>query len=146
MTAPSTKGALLRSTRPPPLESCSIAIWVLSTALPRSTRIRTPSGPRTSSIAARRLDRREQAAADLHREVVLLDLDPKRAGDAAAPFIDFFQDYPGNQPQQPHRRIADPVGFQMAGRVVEQPHGNRFKLQVELAGLMEHPEVLHDVV
>src|ERR1700704_3193367 len=40
-------------TRPCPLASCSIAIWVLSTALPRSTRISTPSGPRTSSIAPR---------------------------------------------------------------------------------------------
>src|SRR6267378_5170623 len=53
ITAPSTKGALLRMTRPCPLASCSMAIWVLSTALPRSTRISTPSGPRTSSIAPR---------------------------------------------------------------------------------------------
>src|SRR4030088_3460567 len=53
ITAPSTKGALLSTTRPFPSESCSIAICVLSTALPRSTRMSTPSGPRTSSIAPR---------------------------------------------------------------------------------------------
>src|SRR5437763_10751180 len=52
ITAPSTNGALLNRTRPSPSGSCSIAIWVLSTALPRSTRMRTPSALRTSWMAA----------------------------------------------------------------------------------------------
>src|SRR5207253_4258688 len=204
MTAPSTKGALLRITRPMPSESCSIAIWVLSTALPRSTRISTPSGPRTSSIAARMavasvpsrpsavppetailtlpwviwaassrtpsaswrlcetstrltvpirprqdldrvarrgsgpvldlhpaglavgkhlittggLDRFEETATDFHREIVLLDLDAECPRDPAASLVDLLELDTGNQAQQPHGRIADPMGLQMAGCVV----------------------------
>src|SRR5947209_17267102 len=188
MTAPSTNGALLSSTRPLPSESCSIAICVLSTALPRSTRTSTPSGPRTSSmapriavasvpsrpsavppataiftlpwviwaassrtpsaswrlcetstmltvpigprqdlqwvgrgragavldlhaaglavgehvIAAGGLDRFEEAAADLHRQVVLLDLHAERSRDAAAPLIDLLQLDAGNEAEQSH--------------------------------------------
>src|SRR5439155_11601706 len=191
MTAPSTKGALLSRTRPFPSASCSIAIFVLSTALPRSTRTNTPSGPRTSSIAARiavasvpnrpsavppataiftlpwviwaassrtpsasrrlcetstmltvpigprenlervgggragavfdlhatglavgehivtagGLDRLEEAAADLHGEVVFLDLHAERPRDAAASFVDLLEVDAGDQPQQPHRRV-----------------------------------------
>src|SRR5437016_8946711 len=232
MTAPSTKGALLSRTRPFPSASCSIAICVLSTALPRSTRTNTPSGPRTSSIAARiavasvpnrpsavppataiftlpwvilaassrtpsaswrlcetstmltvpigprqnlqgvggggagavldlhatrlavrehvvtagGLDRFEEAAADLHRKIVLLDLDAERPRDAAASFVDLFEIDARNQPQQSHRGIANPMGFQVAGRVVEQAHRNSLKVGVQLACLVEHPEVLHDVV
>src|SRR5436309_6545140 len=184
ITAPSTKGALLSSTRPPLLESCSMAICVLSTALPRSTKISTPSGPRTSSIAPRiavasvpsrpsavppataiftlpwviwaassrtpsaswrlcetstmltvpigprkdfermgrgragavldlhpaglavrehvvaagGLDGFEEAATDLHGEVVLLDLDAERPGDAAASFVHLVETDARDQP------------------------------------------------
>src|SRR5438132_702951 len=229
ITAPSTKGALLSSTRPSPSESCSIAIWVLSTALPRSTRINTPSGPRTSSIAPRiavaslpsrpsavppatatftlpwviwaassrtpsaswrlcetrtmltvpislrqdlervgggragavldlhpaglavgehvvtagGLDGFEEAAADLHGEVVLLDLDAERSRDAAASLVELDA---GDQPQESHRRVANPMGLQVAGCVIEQAHRNGLKVRVQLARLVEHPEVLHDVV
>src|SRR5438128_3609311 len=232
MTAPSTKGALLSRTRPFPSASCSIAICVLSTALPRSTRTNTPSGPRTSSIAARiavasvpnrpsavppataiftlpwviwaassrtpsaswrlcetstmltvpisprqdldrvggrragavldlhaaglavgkhlvttsGLDGFEEAAADLHREVVLLDLDAKRSRDTTAALVDLLELYAGNQPQQSHRRVADPVGLQVAGRVIQQAQRDGLKLEVQLARLVQHPEILHDVV
>src|SRR5437868_13867630 len=189
MTAPSTKGALLSSTRPPPSGNCSTAIWVLSTALPRSTSTSTPSGPRTSSIAPRiavasvpsrpsavppataiftrpwvicaassrtpsascrlcetstrltvpigprqdlervggdgagamldlhaaglavgehviaagGLDGLEEAAADLHREVVLLDLDAECPRDAATALVDLLEVDARDQPQQSHR-------------------------------------------
>src|SRR5437868_2322898 len=232
ITAPSTKGALLSRTRPLPSASCSIAICVLSTALPRSTRTRTPSGPRTSSIAPRiavasvpsrpsavppataiftlpwviwaassrtpsaswrlcetstmltvpisprqdlervggggagamldlhaaglavgedviaagGLDGLEEPAADLHREVVLLDLHAECPRDAATALVDLLEVDARDQPQQSHRGIADPMGFQVAGRVVEEAHRNGLKVRVQLACLMEHPEVLHDVV
>src|SRR5206468_3594405 len=232
ITAPSTKGALLSSTRPSPTGNCSIAIWVLSTALPRSTSTSTPSGPRTSSIAPRiavasvpsrpsavppataiftrpwvicaassrtpsascrlcetrtRLtvpigprqdvdwmrrvrpgamldlhpagltigqhgvgprgfDGGEEPAADLHREIVLLDLDAARARDATASFIDFFELHHGDQAKQAHRRVADAVRLQVAGSVIQEPRRDGLKVKVELAGLVQHPEVLADVV
>src|SRR3982074_421263 len=210
ITAPSTKGALLSTTRPFPSQSCSIAICVLSTALPRSTRMSTPAGPRTSSIAPRMavasvpsrpsavppataiftlpwviwaassrtpsaswrlcetstmltvpigprqdlervcggragamldlhaagltvgenvitagsLDGLEEAAADLHREVVLLDLYAERPGNAAASLVDLLELDARNEMEESHRRIPDPVGLQMTGRVVQKAHRN----------------------
>src|SRR5437879_6522713 len=191
-----------------------MAIWVLSTALPRSTRISTPSGPRTSSIALRiavasvprrpsavppataictlpcvicaassrtpsascrlcdtstrltvaigprqdvdrmcrtracamldlhaarlaigqhrvtagGLDGLEEPAADLHGEVVLLHLDAVGPGNAAASLIDFLHAHPGDQPQQPHRRVADPMRLEVTRCVVEDAGVDRLKV------------------
>src|SRR5438132_30603 len=232
MTAPSTKGALLSSTRPAPSGSCSIAIWVLSTALPRSTSTSTPSAPRTSWIApamavasvpsrpsavppatailtlpwviwaassrtpsascrlcetrtrltvpispghdldgmggfragpmldlqaagfavgehgigAGRLDGLEEATSDFHGQVVLLDLDAERAGNSAAPLVDFVEMDPWDQAQQPRRRVSHAVRLEMAGCVVEQPRFHRLEGDIELTGLVQHPQVFADVI
>src|SRR5438046_2104438 len=95
-------------------------------------------------ITTGRLDRLEEPAADLHRKIVLLDLDAERAGDAAASFIDFLELHPGDQAQQAHRGVADAVRLQVAGSVIKQPGRDGLKVQVEFAGLVQHPEVLAD--
>ena len=97
-------------------------------------------------VASRGLDGGEEPAADFHREVVLLDLDAECARDATASLIDFFELHPRDQAQQAHRGVADAVGLQVAGGVIEQPRRDRLKVQVELAGLVQHPQVLADVV
>src|SRR5438132_617644 len=232
MTAPSTKGALLSSTRPAPSGSCSIAIWVLSTALPRSTSTSTPSAPRTSWIApamavasvpsrpsavppatailtlpwviwaassrtpsascrlcetrtrltvpispghdldgmggfragpmldlqaagfavgehgigAGRLDGLEEATSDFHGQVVLLDLDAERAGNSAASLVDFVEMDPWDPAQQSRRRVSHAVRLEMAGCVIEQPRFHRLEGDIELTGLVQHPEVFADIV
>src|SRR5205807_2205851 len=97
-------------------------------------------------ITAGGLDGFEEAAPDLHGEVVLLDLDAERSRDAAASLVDLLELDAGDQPQQSHRRVANPMGLQVAGCVIKQAHRNGLKVRVQLARLVEHPEVLHDVV
>src|ERR1700730_3697159 len=97
-------------------------------------------------IAPGGFHRFEEPAADLHREVVLLDLDAVGPGDAAASLVDFLDAHARDQAQQPHRRVTDPVRLQVTRRVVEDAGIERLEVAFQLARLVQHPEVLTDVV
>src|SRR5437868_7051684 len=148
MTAPSTKGALLSSTR------LTVPIRPRQD-VDRMCRVRPgamldlhPAGLAIGQhgVAAGRFDGREQPAPDFHREIVLLDLDAERPRDATASLVHLFELDPRDEAQQPHRGVADPVRLQMTGGVIEQPGLYRLKVPVQLAGLVKHPEVFTDVV
>src|SRR5207237_5417084 len=101
---------------------------------------------RQHRIAAGRLDRLEESAADLHRKIVLFDLHAKGSRDPAASLIDFLEVHSRDQAQEARRGIADAVGFQVAGCVIEEAHRDRLEVDVELSGLMQHPQILANVV
>src|ERR1700693_5283323 len=97
-------------------------------------------------VAPGGLDRFEQAAADLHREVVFFHLHTVGPGDAAATLVDLLDADPRDETQQTHRRVADPVRLQMTGCVIEDASVDRLEVNIELACLVQHPEVLADVI
>ncbi len=82
----------------------------------------------------------------VHRDVVLLALEPVRAGHAAAHGVDLGGPQPGDQAHQAHRRRADAVPALLAGRVVGHLHVDRPEIGRHLAAVVEHLEVLADVV
>src|SRR4029077_408874 len=97
-------------------------------------------------VAPGGLYRFEEPAADLHREVVLLDLDAEGPRDTAAALVDLFDAHTRNQTEETHRRIADPVRLQVTRCVVEDTGVDRLEVDVQLACLVQHPEVLADVI
>src|SRR4051794_20380173 len=92
------------------------------------------------------LDLAEQRRPDVHRDRVLLALEPVRAGDAAAARVVLDDPQAGNQRHEVERRLADPVALLLARRVVGDRHVDRLEVGVELAALVQLEQELDDVV
>ncbi len=87
-------------------------------------------------LGAGRLDLPEQVGADVHRDLVLLALEPVRAGDAAAARVELANLEPGHQRQQLERRLADPVSLLLAWGVIGDEVVDRLEVERELAAIV----------
>src|SRR6266853_3897110 len=101
---------------------------------------------RQHRIASSGFDRLEEPAADLHREVVLFNRDSVGPGDSAAALVELFDAHTRDQAEQTHRGVTDSMRLQVAGCVVEDASVDRLKIDVQLARLVQQPEVLADVI
>src|SRR5213083_284385 len=87
-------------------------------------------------VALRLAEHAEEPLPDRHRDLVLLLLQPVRAGDAAAVRVELDRVQLRDESEQVERGLADPVALLLAGCVVGDGHRQRPEVSAHLAALI----------